>query len=81
MGLSVGYVLWLVRGGILASSMLAALPTWQMLDPLPMLGRLGTNRDDEADAEGDEVEDLFARPRPEPAPQPEAAPPAAEARP
>ena len=60
LSLSVGYVVWLVRGGILASSMLAALPSWQMLDPLPMLGRLGTGDDDE-DAERDQVESLFAK--------------------
>ena len=36
-GLSVGYVVWLVRGGVLVSSMLSALPAWQMIDPLPVL--------------------------------------------
>jgi hypothetical protein len=60
LSLSVGYVVWLVRGGILASSMLAALPSWQLLDPLPMLGRLGSRGDDE-DAERDQVESLFAK--------------------
>jgi hypothetical protein len=68
LSLSVGYVVWLVRGGILASSMLAALPGWQMLDPLPMLGRLGTRQDDE-DTGGDQVEDLFARSQGAPAPE------------
>ncbi|EHR71852.1 putative Ig domain-containing protein,Cadherin domain-containing protein [Burkholderiales bacterium JOSHI_001] len=73
LSLSVGYVVWLVRGGILASSMLAALPSWQLLDPLPMLGRLG-NPDDDEEAERDQVESLFAKghgaPVPAPAPQP-----------
>ena len=36
-GLSIGYVIWLVRGGVLMSSMLSALPAWQMIDPLPVL--------------------------------------------
>ncbi|MDP3611245.1 MAG: putative Ig domain-containing protein, partial [Rubrivivax sp.] len=36
-GLSIGYVVWLVRGGVLMSSMLSALPAWQMIDPMPVL--------------------------------------------
>ena len=36
--LSVGYVIWLVRGGVLMSSVLSSLPAWQMVDPLPVLG-------------------------------------------
>jgi hypothetical protein len=36
-GLSIGYVVWLVRGGVLVSTMLSALPAWQMIDPLPVL--------------------------------------------
>ncbi|HEX4509793.1 MAG TPA: hypothetical protein VH328_06935 [Burkholderiaceae bacterium] len=35
--LSIGYVVWLIRGGVLVSSMLSALPAWQMVDPLPIL--------------------------------------------
>lgn len=38
-GLSVGYVIWLVRGGVLLGSMLSAMPAWQMIDPLPVLTR------------------------------------------
>ena len=57
--MSIGYVVWLVRGGILMSSMLSALPAWQMIDPLPILaaarvgvkGRKGSPADD-ADLEG-----------------------------
>ncbi len=40
-GLSIGYVIWLIRGGILVSSMLSALPAWQMIDPLPVLATSG----------------------------------------
>lgn len=36
--LSVGYVLWLTRSGILLSTILSSLPTWQVIDPLPVLG-------------------------------------------
>ena len=41
-GLSVGYVVWLIRGGMLLSSLLSSIPAWQILDPLPVLaGRRG----------------------------------------
>ena len=48
-GLSVGYLIWLVRGGTLATSMLSSLPAWRFVDPLPVLGSL-----DGADDEDDE---------------------------
>jgi len=35
--LSAGYVLWALRGGSLLASMLATLPVWRWLDPLPIL--------------------------------------------
>jgi hypothetical protein len=38
-GLSVGYVAWLLRAGALLSSLLSSLPAWRMLDPLPVLAR------------------------------------------
>ncbi|MEZ6122872.1 MAG: cadherin domain-containing protein [Planctomycetaceae bacterium] len=34
---SVGYVVWLLRGGTLLTSFLSALPAWQSFDPLPVL--------------------------------------------
>lgn len=60
--LSVGYILWLMRGGALAASLLASLPAWRSLDPLPILGR---DRDDEPDEDGpdDPLEKLFNRAR------------------
>ena len=48
-GLSVIYVLWLIRGGILMGSYLSALPAWQVLDPLPVLERLKNPADEEDD--------------------------------
>jgi Domain of unknown function (DUF4347)/Cadherin-like/Right handed beta helix region len=50
-GISIGYVIWLVRGGALLSSLLASLPAWQLMDPLPVLGSMGgggANDDDES---------------------------------
>ena len=50
------YLIWLVRGGALAASMLAALPAWRLLDPLPILARV----DDEDDENGEEDEQAIA---------------------
>ena len=60
-GLSIGYVLWLVRGGILMSSMISALPAWQMIDPLPVLAASRATRKGKGQAPGEdpEVERLF----------------------
>jgi hypothetical protein len=46
-GLSVGYVVWLLRGGMLLASLLSAMPAWQFLDPLPILAR--KKEDDRSD--------------------------------
>jgi hypothetical protein len=70
--LSIGYVVWLVRGGVLLSSVLSALPAWQMVDPLPVLAAAGAVRRTRGDAGrdgSDDVERLFDGPR-EPAPPP-----------
>lgn len=56
LGLSLVYVLWLIRGGVLMGSYLSALPAWRVLDPLPVLSRV----DDEAD-EDDEALDAVAQ--------------------
>jgi hypothetical protein len=34
---TVGYVIWAIRGASLLSSLLASLPAWRWLDPLPVL--------------------------------------------
>lgn len=73
-GLSVGYVIWLVRGGALLGSMLSAMPAWAMIDPMPVLARARSQAGQGAADDGDEtVEDLFedqdapiAPPAPEP---------------
>jgi hypothetical protein len=76
-GLSVGYVIWLVRGGALLGSMLSSMPLWNMVDPLPVLSRSGAgSRSDDATDDGDSpLENLFdgqdkAVPPPQPSPQP-----------
>lgn len=46
-GLSVGYVIWLARSGILLSSALSSLPAWRFIDPLPVLGSLHSDDSDD----------------------------------
>ena len=46
-GLSVGYVMWLIRGGVLVSSMLSSLPAWRFVDPLPVLSHLSDDEDED----------------------------------
>lgn len=51
-GLSVGYVIWAARSGILLSSMLSTLPAWRFIDPFPVLSSndllAGDDDDDES---------------------------------
>ncbi|MFK7856966.1 MAG: cadherin-like domain-containing protein, partial [Granulosicoccus sp.] len=62
-GLSVGYLIWLIRGGTLMGSVLSSMPAWRFVDPLPILGSLveDIDGDDESlasmvDADGDDIE-------------------------
>jgi hypothetical protein len=53
LGMSVLYVLWLIRGGVLLGSYLSALPAWRMLDPLPVLARTpGDYEEEDEDDDG-----------------------------
>ncbi len=47
--LSIGYVIWLLRGGALLSSVLASIPAWRSIDPLPVLSSLPTSANDSDD--------------------------------
>ena len=85
-GLSIGYIVWLVRGGVLLTSMLSALPAWQMIDPLPVLAAAGgdrSRRGSSPDGDDDpEVERLFDdRRAPAPIPSTTRAAPADATRP
>lgn len=76
-GLSVGYVVWLVRGGMLLSTLLSSMPAWQILDPLPILAR--KNKDDSSE-DDESLESILDRKpeKPEPKPNAEDALPDAE---
>ena len=61
-GLSVGYLFWLLRAEVLLGSLLSSMPAWRMVDPLPVLGRLADDDDDEGDGEDDDsLETLVER--------------------
>ncbi|MCA9139596.1 MAG: tandem-95 repeat protein, partial [Planctomycetales bacterium] len=53
--LSVGYVMWTVRGGLLATSLLAHLPAWSFVDPLLVLDEM----DDDQDSDDDSLEEML----------------------
>jgi hypothetical protein len=72
-GLSVGYVVWLVRGGVLMTSLMSAVPAWAGMDPLPVLAEMrraekgataaaGDDGDDGGD-DPDPIEKLFSKAR------------------
>lgn len=50
LGLSVGYIIWMLRSGYLLSSVLATMPAWRLIDPLPVLDGI---RDDDEDEDED----------------------------
>jgi len=57
-GVSVGYVVWLLRGGFLLGSLLSSLPAWHVIDPLPVLARSKPRADGDA-PDADPLERLF----------------------
>ena len=46
--ISAGYLVWMIRGGQVLAAMMANLPAWQLMDPLPILGGW-VEKDDETD--------------------------------
>jgi VCBS repeat-containing protein len=60
MGLSIGYVIWLTRGGLLIASLLSSVPAWRLIDPVVVLSQFGTS--DEEDPDRDEsLDSLLSR--------------------
>lgn len=49
-GLSVGYLIWLIRGGTLMGGVLSSLPAWRFVDPLPVLSSIGEASDDDEES-------------------------------
>ena len=59
-GLSVGYVIWLIRGGVLLSSVLSSLPAWRLVDPLPVLAYTRTTPEGEPE-DGESLQSLVKK--------------------
>jgi len=53
-GLSIGYVAWLAKGGLMTASLVTSLPLWRIFDPIPVL----VNMDDSCEREDGEGESL-----------------------
>ena len=53
--LSVGYVIWCLRGGSLVATLLTTLPLWRWLDPLPVLD--SSDREKSRNRQNDEDEE------------------------
>ncbi len=47
--LSVGYLLWTLRSGVLMTSLLSSLPAWRFMDPLPILSGVSNGDDDDGE--------------------------------
>jgi hypothetical protein len=63
-GLSVGYVLWMTRGGLLVASLLSSLPAWRLLDPIPVLAQLSLS-DEKDEEEGESLDTIVGQIDPE----------------
>jgi VCBS repeat-containing protein len=61
-GLSIGYIVWLLRGGVLISSVLTSLPAWRMIDPLPVLPSTDSGDDGNDDESLHDIVDSKDRP-------------------
>jgi hypothetical protein len=60
-GLSIGYVIWLLRSGVLLTALLSSVPAWQFVNPLLVLGspaKKGRKTGPE-DKEDDSIESMF----------------------
>ena len=50
-----GYVFWALRGGVLMAAALAQMPSWKLIDPLPVLESYSQKREeDDGDTSVDE---------------------------
>ncbi len=51
-----GYLIWSLRGGVLIAAVMSQLPTWQLIDPLPVLETYENGREKN---ERDEFDEFF----------------------
>ena len=69
--LTVGYVIWMIRSGLLLSSLIAQMPAWWLVDPLIILS--GSNDDllNGEDASGESLASIIEQGEHEPQPDSE----------
>lgn len=72
-GLSVGYVIWLLRSGVLLTAFLSTVPAWQFVNPLlildaPARKRRKKGRKNQGLSEEDSLETMFEKPDVTPVP-------------
>ncbi len=62
-GLSVGYVFWLLRSGVLLTALLSSVPAWQFVNPLLVLDSPTKKKrhKDQEDPEDDSIESMFEK--------------------
>ena len=48
--ITAGYLVWLIRGGQILTALMANIPAWRLIDPLPILGRLPVEDDEDDDS-------------------------------
>jgi len=60
-GLSIGYVIWLLRSGVLLTALLSSVPAWQFVNPLLVLGSPAKKKrkKGQEDLEDDSLESMF----------------------
>ena len=56
--ITIGYVTWIFRGGVLLSSVLASSPIWRFMDPLVIMDEVEFAEDDENDEVGVSLESI-----------------------
>ena len=63
-GMSIGYVMWLLRSGVLLTALLSSVPAWQFVNPLLVLDAAAKKKRQrgQKEVEGDSVESLFEKP-------------------
>ncbi len=54
-GLTVGYVLWTVRAGYVLTTLIAQVPAWRVVDPLPIL----TSLDGQSEGDGESLQTII----------------------
>ncbi|MEZ6095181.1 MAG: cadherin-like domain-containing protein [Pirellulaceae bacterium] len=54
----ISYVLWYLRGGVLMATLLSQMPTWRVIDPLPILDSYNPNG---REGKADSMEEYFQK--------------------